>query len=192
LLVLIHPGDLLEHEDAWSEEDWEEVGRFCEENLDGTQKEIARWLDLPGGCDSVVLHRSSCAQFDEFGPWPRDALWTVLQRIWTSGAVLYGDDLDAAGRWIIDNLGVADRPRIYLAGAYSDPESGCLTHIGKMIERVVDPGKITVSGWSPPGSSPGPVWRPSGRVIGYFEAQDEAILEADSATYKTRMRHSVD
>ena len=83
---------------------------------------------------------------------------------WRAGTVLYGDDLDAAGQWNIQNLQVAKRPHIYLAGAYSCPETGCLTHIGRQIERVVGPEKITVSAHSPPENGPGNAWRPGDKT----------------------------
>lgn len=56
---------------------------------------------------------------------------------WKQGTVLFGDDLDTAAEWIINNLHIAQRPKIFLGGAYSDFNHGCLTFIGREIEKIV-------------------------------------------------------
>lgn len=90
-----------------------------------------------------------------------------LETSWKQSSILFGDDLEAASQWIIENLHVSERPHVYLAGAYSDPENGCLTYVGKALERVIGSHRITVSDYSPSGSSPEPVWRGGNKVLDY-------------------------
>lgn len=149
LVIVVHPGDMIETE----------VGvAFSRKNREGTAAELRGWRDL--GYDIVFLHRGSCSQFGPGSPWYSEALAKEIRKDWQRGSVLYGDDLDSAGEWMVTTLDVSSRPHIHLAGAYSDPVHGCLTHIGRMMEAVTGPNKVSVSEWSPPGSGPGPVWTP--------------------------------
>lgn len=155
LVVLIHPGDMTETPEGFSRRDWEKVRDFSESNQDGLVDEIDAWLDK--GADFVVLHRQSCA-YDNDG---LHEFHDTVRGLWENGAILYGDDLDAAGAWIIEKLAVAERPMVFMGGAYSTPEGGCLTRIGTMIEAVVGEDRMTVSDWSPASNSDkSKVWRP--------------------------------
>jgi hypothetical protein len=49
---------------------------------------------------------------------------------------------------------------VVLAGANSTPGTGCLTLVGTLLEAHLGEARISVSDFSPPGSGPGPVWRP--------------------------------
>lgn len=167
LIILVHPGDMVEadaYHEADDDEDMMEVRDFSLENMRGTAQELRAWRKQ--GMDAIVLHRSSCSQLS--GGWPgmpggnyvRDDFYQEIEMIWQNGSVLFGDDLEAAVEWLVKYAHIQYRPHIYLAGAYSDPESGCLTYIGQAIEKIVGPQRITVSNHSPPGNSPGPTWRP--------------------------------
>jgi hypothetical protein len=95
-------------------------------------------------------------------------LWQSLNRSQRDGAVLYGDDLDAAADWMIDNLSIASRPKILMSGGFADPDNGCLTYIGQAFSRLLGEDiaaeRLEVSPYSPPGAGPGIVWRPTGSV----------------------------
>ena len=62
--------------------------------------------------------------------------------------------------WVPKHLAVARRPMVVLAGANSTPGTGCLTLVGTLLEAHLGEARISVSDFSPPGSGPGPVWRP--------------------------------
>ena len=87
-----------------------------------------------------------------------------LDFAWEDATLLFGDDLAMAGRWIATALDVASRPHVYLAGAYSDPDNGCLTYVSKHLQEIVGVAKITVSNSSPSQDGPGKVWRGGSRV----------------------------
>lgn len=160
LVVIVHPGDMIEVRQGWSRDDWPGVlGRSlsCQAH---TALELERWRKR--GADFVILHRASCSQIAK-GERPTcdDHFASEIVAARKAGTVLYGDDLDAAGQWMLDHLHIEQRPAIYMAGAYADADHGCLTAIGQMLESVAR-GRITVSEhavakgdrWVPQVSSP--------------------------------------
>lgn len=162
LVIIIHPGDMLEDGYGYSIEDRAKVREFSQQNQLGTAKEIAEWRSLPA--EVLVLNRSSCTQFTA-----RDAAYVLpqlaaeMKTAWRSDTILFGDDLDAANAWIKANMKLEERPRIYMAGAYSDPDYGCLTYVGKAIVAAVGADKVSVSKHAHPGASPGPSWDPGAK-----------------------------
>jgi len=170
LVILVHPGDMIETGDGWDDRnEYDKVREFSVDNQVGTAEDIAAWRQKYQA-DVIVLHRGSCSQFDGDG---ESDLCDQIEMIWQNGSILHGDNLEDAANWMIQHLHIAERPRVYLAGAYSCPKYGCLTSIGKAIEKVIGPKRITVSGWSPPGNSPGKVWRPGNRSVPFWKANAE-------------------
>lgn len=165
LVLVIHPGDMIVYGD--SSEEGREASRFGSANIRGTTAELKELL-RGNKCDFAVLHRGSCAQFPGSNPGGyRDQLWKLFQKGHKRGTVMFGDKLDRAGAWIIRNLHIAERPHVYLLGAYSDPLYGCLTEIGQQIERVIGPDRITVSEYSPVEDHPEAqhtAWRPGKKL----------------------------
>lgn len=150
LVVVVHPGDMIEHSIGWGHSpeertQAEKLRMISQQRQNATAKEIREWREA--GYDVAVLHRESCTQFN--GKYPsRHAnkdLGAELKLSWRHGTVLFGDDLDKAGAWMIEHLDIAHRPHVYLAGAYADPEYGCLTAIGRQIARVIGADRVTVS-----------------------------------------------
>ena len=170
LVIVIHPGDMIETNDGYDWREAEKVMQFAQENQEGTAAELAHWRDQ--GYDIAVLHRGSCSFMVANGKGHEDYRSEVLSA-WDNGTTLFGDDLGQAAKWMIENLHVEVRPHIYLAGAYSTPGNGCLTFIGKAIEKVVGEDKITVSDWSPPGNAADRVWRPGNRKVKFWDAQGD-------------------
>lgn len=158
LLIVIHPGDALEFITDWSDR---EVGRgvvaLSQANQAGMASEIKDKLQTH---DALVLHRSSSTYLQAGGTHPeyRQAITDVERK----GALLYGDDLDAAASWIIEHAKAAGAPAIHMTGAYADAESGCITAVGKAIQAAVPSVPITVSASSPTDNcNHAPRWNPA-------------------------------
>jgi hypothetical protein len=149
LLVLVHPGDMIAHRDCWDDADWPAVRDFCRNNITQTGTEILSY----GDADSVVLHRGSCIDLEKRFSLT-SPIQLALRRIWRHGAVLFGDDVIQASSWIARYMAVTQRSEILLSGAYSDPNYGCLTAIGKALEKVAPHGSIKVSPWAPADNGP--------------------------------------
>lgn len=145
LVVVVHPGDMVEVRQGWGADDWREVLRKNLDSQRGTAADLARWREE--GADVVLLHRSSCSQLADGvagSVYACDALVDEIAAAREAGTILYGDQLEEAGKWMLEHLHIERRPAIYMAGAYADAESGCLTAIGQMLEAVAR-GRITVS-----------------------------------------------
>ena len=143
LIVLVHPGDMIELD-------------FDLEALD-RQAGLAAELRARDDHDLVILHRSSCSQFHhECNDIVEPALNELIEEGWKRGAILHGDDLEAAAAWILKNLAVEAREVIFMGGAYGDAEHGCLTFIGKAIAGAA-PGRIALSEHIP--SPSGVAWK---------------------------------
>ena len=143
LVVVVHPGDMVEVQGGWRPEDWERVLAKSIESQSGPARDLADWRRE--GADFVLLHRGSCSQLAHGGLYTVDSWFArEIAAARQAGTVLYGDDLEEAARWMLDHLHVAQRPAIYMAGAYADADYGCLTAIGQMLEPVAR-GRITVS-----------------------------------------------
>jgi len=167
LFVLVHPGDMIETFDAWSDpKEAQAVGAFWAHNAHGLHGELK--AARKAGADIVVLHRESSTGFVDTRRLYSTAgtLWkTHLSPLFSKATALWGDDLDAAVAWLAAHATPMQRPSIHLAGAYACPKYGCLTAVGKgLLAQGVDPDHLTVSPYAPPGNGPGPVWRPSGVV----------------------------
>lgn len=142
LVVIVHPGDMIETSQGWVHGEYGEVLARSLESQCGTAADLARWREQ--GADVVLLHRGSCSQL-AYGYTNVDkSLMKEIEAARESGTTLYGDMLEDAGQWMLENLHIAERPVIFMAGAYADAEHGCLTALGQMLETVAR-GRITVS-----------------------------------------------
>ncbi len=153
LVVIVHPGDMLEDGAGYSREDGMRVREFSRQNQIGTAKEIAQWRTLPA--EVIVINRSSCSQFvQQYRRHVTPELEKEMKTVWKSETVLFGDDLDKVSAWMLENMALHNRPHVYLAGAYSDPEYGCLTEIGRPIAALIGADRVTVSEFSPASNDP--------------------------------------
>lgn len=157
LIVWVHPGDACE-----SDHPEQSVRLASWELQEGMGREVAARLPEH---DVAVLHRLSSAYAlgkpRRVAEPYRVALAESHRRPET--AVLYGDDLDAASAWLLTHWRAADRPRVWLTGAYADPRHGCLTAVGQALAAAG--AYIEVSPYSPceAGSTRG-AWRPRRRT----------------------------
>lgn len=167
LMVIVHPGDALECPDDWgTRKEGLKVMRFAMKNQEHMGREIE---DCLGTHDVVVLHRSSSTQLIEnrFSEWVSMEYFGSLDAAHAQGAILFGDDLPTAAKWIIDHAltptpGQPSRPHVFMTGAYAAAKHGCLTAIGKAIEAHAPGLPISVSEWSPTdNSNHSPRWQPS-------------------------------
>jgi hypothetical protein len=159
LLIWIHPGDAVEDRDAFEEAETEEDEDLYE-NTRQFQARMGEEIERHMATHQVVvLHRYS----DQYAFEDGQAQWSYSRAMEAVGdeestVHLFGDDLPAAAAWMVKHLGVEDRP-VFMTGAYSDPDNGCLAAVGKALEAAG--ATIEVSGWSP--SEPGSVaniWKP--------------------------------
>lgn len=191
LVVLVHPGDMIMFADSYDPPAqraataafWGFIGT-------GTRKELAELREE--GADFCVLHRSSSTEFPAFSRFRAVGfhLWKEIKAGHRRGTALYGDDLDAAVQWMSANLLIEERPRIHLCGAYSDPDHGCLTYIGKAFEKIVGPTRITVSPFSPPENAPGMMWCPGARPRPMNVPRELKQLYAKAVREEERLRRA--
>ena len=169
LLVVVHPGDLVEPTPGGCAEA-ATAFRYGAANQAGTARDVAAALSL--GWDLAVLHRGSCSQFRPAHRWVDGRLGAVLRRAWAVGWVAFGDDLDAAARWLDEGPLAAARPRVGFAGAYSSPGHGCLTRLATHVLARAPDLRVSVSRHSPGGNAEGDeVWRPGRPAMSHAEAR---------------------
>lgn len=168
LLIIIHPGDAIEdgigYGDAIAAAEVVEFGR---RNVIAMAREIDEKLATH---DVVVLHRQSSidtfmrSDFGQFLKTEKDIKPYAKMCIKASeqGQVLFGDDLDACAKWILENMNPVERPEIFMTGAYACAQWGCITHVGKCLMKA-GCNQIEVSPHSPTDSSNyQPRWNPAG------------------------------
>lgn len=185
LLIIVHPGDAIEDGQGYPEKQRQQVIDFGKFNTDGMAGEISAMLH---NADIVVLHRES-SLFDILGagssPYT-EACRSASER----GTVLCGDDLEAASDWILANMAVADRPSVFMTGAYACADYGCITAVGRRLQSDVCPS-LSVSLFAPTDNCNGsPRWIPAcrslsdqwaavppvGPSIGAIKALDNTVL----------------
>lgn len=168
LFLLIHPGDLVQSPYGWKDRATvDAVTSFWSYTGAGTLKELRHALRQ--GHNVAVLHRSSSLEL----AYPERRLglarkfWTALSPVHARHTTLWGDDLDLAARWLIEAFDAGSRPAIHLAGAYAEPDHGCITSIGEQFLKAFGSSlrdRLTVSPYAPPGNGPGLAWRPGGNA----------------------------
>lgn len=165
-MIIVHPGDAIEDGIGFEGESRHQVIDFGRTNALGMAAEIVERFATH---DTVIIHRQSSldtfmrADFAQFRQAEQDILPYTKACIKASeiGTVLYGDDLEAIGQWISAALWVDQRPGIFMTGAYSDAEHGCITIIRKLLQRA-GAREITVSQHAPTdNSNHAPRWVPS-------------------------------
>lgn len=146
LAIIVHPGDMCNALYGWDDVE-RESNRWGKQNVEGLGQEMGSLRRE--GADFVIIHRGSCSQFSNGGSLNTDEFMEELAYAWHHGTVLFTDDLDRAIHWMVENLHIEKRPKIFLGGAYSDFDHGCLTKIGRAVERVAGTDKIDVSDYTP-------------------------------------------
>lgn len=172
IVLWVHPGDACEH-DA----DDEEVRNNAHDFEHYMGEEIMEKYETHR---IVVLHRQSTPY--AFMPGTNrvaDAYWEAMtDSISDNDSVhLWGDDLEKAAQWVIKKFPKA--PSFFLTGAWSDPQYGCVTAMGKSLLKANK--EVEVSSWSP--SEPGSVadtWRP--------EHEKEAAAKAERKPSRRTMK----
>lgn len=159
LLLVIHPGDAIERACDWSGQEGEhEVVALSASNQQGMAEEIIDKLDSH---DVVVLHRISSAYLYEGGV--QNEYVDALSQCDQQGVILYGDDLEAATHWMLQNVSGLQEGRleVFMTGAYANAEHGCITAVGKGLLEANPELKIKVSEWAPTDNNNFlPRWRP--------------------------------
>ena len=170
LLVVVHPGDLIEPTPDRDPES-RTAFHYGIDNQRGTAGDLATAIRL--GWDVAVLHRGSCTQFKPSHGWVNRGLGRELRRVWERGWVGYGDDLEAASRWLVEAAAPEGRPLVVLAGAYSSPGHGCVTIVAERLLAAAPGIALAVSRHSPGGNTVGShVWRPGRGVMSHIEARE--------------------
>jgi NADPH-dependent 2,4-dienoyl-CoA reductase/sulfur reductase-like enzyme len=85
--------------------------------------------------DLVVLHRQSSHYGLARATKVSHPFIAQVEIIHDKGTVLYGDDLEDAAQWLIEKMGASRRPSVFLTGAWSNPEWGCVTALGQALQR---------------------------------------------------------
>ena len=153
LVVWVHPGDACEFDT-----DDEEVKAYSFDFQEGMAEEL---LGM-GQCDVVVLHRFSSEYAFENERRVDGGYYEAMAQVVQDERVshLYGDDLDAASTWLLENMAVHGRPRVFLTGAWSHPDDGCVAAIGQALHAAgVTNMEVSPSSPSEPGSIEN-VWQP--------------------------------
>ena len=141
-LLVVHPGDMIE---AWcrgSRDDLVERSLLHQAALAGT---LARARSA--GCPVGVLHRRSCSQFWDgtAGRAAHAGLGMALAAAQRSGAVAFGDDLEAAAAWLVTAMGSRPTTRVLVTGAYAHPRHGCVDLIAASLAgRLGSGGSVRV------------------------------------------------
>jgi hypothetical protein len=180
LLAIVHPGDCLQSRGGWRtlpESDYRDVFAYSMEMQSCMGPQAIALMQ--SGADVILLHRSSCEQFAEVAPdWNEDPQeWVSTGCRWidetfakainlarVNGTTLYGNHIDSAVEWMIENCAIKGRPRIVLMGAYAAKDWGCVTAVGQGLERVVGSDRITVSPYAMVSNLPSEAeaWVPGG------------------------------
>lgn len=160
LLIWVHPGDAVDDREAF------DTREGYERSVSHQRQMAVEIMDRMSDHQVVVLHRfSSDWAFEKKRAQPtyREAMAAVTQDPTT--VVLFGDDLPEVSDWLLAHQNVLGRPSVFMTGAWSDPEYGCVTTVGKGLEAGGVRG-IQLSAWSP--SEPGSVkgqWQPQPSLV---------------------------
>ena len=160
LLVLVHPGDaVVERSDGAPQGIYENSRDFQQQ----MGRSIASRLETH---DVVVIHRVSSQYVFAEGSDAEYEYSDAVEGATSCGSNLYGDGLSDAAAWIEKHLEASKRPSVYMTGAFSDAENGCVTAIGKALQSAgatvtldpyspADPGSLDGQ-WTPEAPAPSP------------------------------------
>ncbi|WP_192926341.1 hypothetical protein [Microvirga tunisiensis] len=162
LYILVHPGDVVQSkDDASNSDDPRQIPEYSWACQIAQAEEVDKLLKA--GWDLAVLHRFSSTY--AFGVSnSAEELVSAIDTIHEDGASLYGDDLDAAAKFLCERMTAAKRPAVLLSGAWSAADGGCITALGQALEAAGTRVHLSYSACiSPDGSED--EWRPiAGRL----------------------------
>ena len=146
-LLIVHPGDAIERACDWNDRaTGEKVASLAMSNQAGMADEILAKLPTH---DAIVLHRMSSMYLEQSDVHSnyRDA----LDQCEAVGVVLYGDDLETAAKWMLNNVpGMkVEGVSVFMTGAYADEEYGCITAVGKALLEANPELTVIVSEHAP-------------------------------------------
>lgn len=152
LLIWVHPGDACEDDSPDAR-----IRRRSIELQEAMGAEILARLETHR---VIVIQRQS--SIHAFAPWtarvaPEYAMAMGQCLSDADVAQVWGDDLDAASTWILENK--AQATEVFLTGAWRHPDWGCVTAVGRQLQAAGL--TVDVSNSSP--SEPGVVrggWKP--------------------------------
>lgn len=157
LYILIHPGDVVQSKnDVYGSENAEDILAYsagCQADMVDDIERVIR-----AGWDVAVLHRFSSS----YGFGVSNSLQEyeeAVDAIHENGVTLYGDNLDDAANWLLDTHHAKKRPAIVISGAWSDASTGCVTHVGRTLQRHKAKVHLAASACISPDGS-GREWKP--------------------------------
>lgn len=129
LVVIVHPGDLVEGlRDHGADYD------ITADAMHDQAHDIQ--LELGAGAEVVVLHNGeSLRLMEETDCIGQRHLARAVQAAMDTGFVAWGRDMEAAGRWLVEGLGAAERPYVLLTGTYAGVEHGATAMLGTLLEE---------------------------------------------------------
>lgn len=166
LIVIVHPGDAVQKPDDvihCAAEDAAAILAYSTECQAGMAQEALALFDR--GADVVILHRASSG-YAFIGSAGVDHRYVGLLELahQAGAAVLYGDHLDAAADWVLQNCHPHDRPEVLVTGAWADAEHGCAAAVAKTLATSGVTVRLSEhSPVSPDGS--GERWAPADAVL---------------------------
>ena len=166
VLLWVHPGDAVEDQSVFDDsETGEELYRNSRDFQDEMGDFACRRL---GASQVVILHRASdryAFEDEEAEPVYQEAMEKACGD--ASTLHLFGDDLDAAARWLVEHLGEGrdvDGLAVCLIGAYGHSEHGCLAFIGQRLGAAGAGVKVHPCVPSGPGAREG-AWQPNRQAV---------------------------
>jgi hypothetical protein len=147
LIVLVHPGDA--NEDGMTS---------AFDLMQSMGAELLQRLHVDVDC--IAVHRFSSDLVLNFRKRIPDEYVMATLDVTERGSALYSDCLADVAAWIIERYEVASRPEVFMSGAYSGKDDGCITAIGLRLQDVG--ANVVVSEYAPaePGSAVGR-WDPA-------------------------------
>lgn len=129
LVVIVHPGDLVEGLKDHGP-DYDITADAMHDQAHDIQ------LELGAGAELVVLHNGdSLRLLEESDCIGQRHLARAVQTAMDTGFVAWGRDMEAAGRWLVEGLGAAERPYVLLTGTYAGVEHGATAMLGALLEE---------------------------------------------------------
>ncbi|MFG1270592.1 hypothetical protein V5F40_21820 [Xanthobacter sp. DSM 14520] len=129
LVIIVHPGDLVEGVADYGP-DYDITADAMHDQAHDIQ------LELGAGAEVVVLHNAqSLRLLEETDCIGQRHLARAIQTAMDTGFVAWGRDMEAAGRWLVEELGAAERPYVLLTGTYAGFEHGATGMLGALLEE---------------------------------------------------------
>ena len=130
LVIVVHPGDLVERLRAGAAD-----VHVTAEAMQGQARDIG--VAMLDGADAAVLHgRSSLLLLREWECSEQLMFQRAIQSIMDNGSLAWARKMEAAARWILDELSGAQRCYILLAGTNAEPGRGPTAVLGALLEAA--------------------------------------------------------